>query len=147
MTLSRARRTRLTRRIALKNADDFLRNILREVDTNGDGRIDYAGKLIIQNLNSGWHTSDSLSSPNRYTFSFALEFRAFINHTESGLWRMFQTIDRNQNGEIDKAELRSAFATSGVTVSSAKLDEFFAEVDKNNDGVISYIEWRFAPPA
>lgn len=60
---------------------------------------------------------------------------------------MFQTIDRNHNGEIDKAELRSAFATSGVTVSSAKLDEFFAEVDKNNDGVISYVEWRFASPA
>jgi solute carrier family 25 phosphate transporter 23/24/25/41 len=56
---------------------------------------------------------------------------------------MFQAIDRNHNGEIDKGELRSAFAQSGVTVSSAKLDNFFAEVDKNNDGVISYAEWRF----
>lgn len=56
---------------------------------------------------------------------------------------MFQTIDRNHNGEIDKAELRSAFAQSGVTVSNSKLDEFFAEVDKNNDGVISYAEWRY----
>lgn len=56
---------------------------------------------------------------------------------------MFQSIDRNQNGEIDKAELRSAFARSGVTVSNSKLDEFFAEVDKNNDGVISYTEWRY----
>lgn len=56
---------------------------------------------------------------------------------------MFQAIDRNHNGEIDKTELRSAFAQSGVTVSSAKLDHFFAEVDKNNDGVISYAEWRF----
>jgi solute carrier family 25 phosphate transporter 23/24/25/41 len=55
---------------------------------------------------------------------------------------MFQRIDRNHNGEIDKNELRNAFAQSGVTVSSAKLDRFFAEVDKNNDGVISYIEWR-----
>lgn len=58
---------------------------------------------------------------------------------------MFQAIDRNHNGEIDKAELRSAFARSGVTVSSSKLDEFFAEVDKNNDGVISYAEWRYEP--
>lgn len=71
----------------------------------------------------------------------------FINHTESGLWQMFQTIDRNHNGEIDKAELRSAFAQSGVTVSNAKLDEFFADVDKNNDGVISYAEWRYEPLA
>ncbi|KAJ5900836.1 mitochondrial carrier [Penicillium subrubescens] len=96
----------------LKNADDMLRNILQDVDTNGDGQIDYN------------------------------EFRTFIDHTESGLWQMFQAIDRNHNGEIDKGELRSAFAQSGVTVSSAKLDNFFAEVDKNNDGVISYAEWR-----
>ncbi|OQE27605.1 hypothetical protein PENSTE_c004G10389 [Penicillium steckii] len=91
----------------LKNADDMLRSILREVDTNGDGQIDHA------------------------------EFQAFIDHTESGLWRMFQSIDHNQNGEIDKSELRSAFSKSGVTVSSSKLDQFFAQVDKNNDGVIS----------
>ncbi|CAL5873364.1 uncharacterized protein PFLUO_LOCUS7636 [Penicillium psychrofluorescens] len=96
----------------LKNADDLLRNILREVDTNGDGRIDES------------------------------EFRAFVDHTESGLWQMFQSIDRNHNGEIDKAELRTAFAAQGVTVSSAKLDEFFTKVDKNDDGVISYAEWR-----
>lgn len=59
---------------------------------------------------------------------------------------MFQSIDRNNNGEIDKDELRSAFARSGVTVSRARLDDFFAEVDKNNDGVISYAEWRFEHP-
>ncbi|KAJ5770442.1 uncharacterized protein N7511_002493 [Penicillium nucicola] len=96
----------------LKNADDMVRNVVQEVDTNGDGRIDQA------------------------------EFRAFVDHTEDGLWQMFQRIDRNHNGEIDKNELRNAFAQSGVTVSSAKLDRFFAEVDKNNDGVISYTEWR-----
>ncbi|CEJ58313.1 hypothetical protein PMG11_06974 [Penicillium brasilianum] len=96
----------------LKNADEMLRNILHDVDTNGDGQIDYN------------------------------EFRTFIEHTESGLWQMFQAIDRNHNGEIDKTELRSAFAQSGVTVSSAKLDNFFAEMDKNNDGVLSYAEWR-----
>ncbi|KAJ5397977.1 hypothetical protein N7509_006090 [Penicillium cosmopolitanum] len=97
----------------LKNADGMLHSILREVDTNGDGEIDHA------------------------------EFQEFIDHTESGLWRMFQSIDHNKNGEIDKNELRNAFAQSGVTVSNSKLDQFFAEVDKNHDGVISYTEWRF----
>lgn len=59
---------------------------------------------------------------------------------------MFQSIDRDHNGEIDKDELRNAFARSGVTVPRAKLDDFFTEVDKNNDGVISYAEWRFEHP-
>ncbi|KAJ5952646.1 uncharacterized protein N7479_011059 [Penicillium vulpinum] len=96
----------------LKNADDMVVNVVREVDTNGDGRIDQA------------------------------EFRAFLNRTEDGLSQMFQSIDRDHSGAIDKTELRNAFSRSGVTVSNAKLDRFFAEVDKNNDGVISYTEWR-----
>ncbi|KAJ5102044.1 hypothetical protein NUU61_004266 [Penicillium alfredii] len=116
----------------LKNADDMLLSILREVDTNGDGRIDYDGKI----------TSVGAPAGGSWVPNSPPEFRAFVNHTEGGLWQMFQRIDRNHNGEIDKAELRSAFASSGVTVSSAKLDQFFAEVDKNNDGVISYTEWR-----
>lgn len=59
------------------------------------------------------------------------------------MWKLFESIDRNRNGEIDKGELRVAFAKAGVTVSNAKLDEFFAEVDTNRDGVISYEEWRY----
>jgi hypothetical protein len=53
------------------------------------------------------------------------------------------SIDHNRNGEIDKTELKTAFSKSGVTVSNAKLDEFFADVDTNKDGVITYPEWRY----
>ncbi|OJJ66857.1 hypothetical protein ASPBRDRAFT_187537 [Aspergillus brasiliensis CBS 101740] len=96
----------------LKNADPMLRDIIKAVDTNGDGYIDYP------------------------------EFRAFVDHTEIGLWQLFESIDHNHNGEIDKTELKTAFSKSGVTVSNARLEEFFAEVDSNKDGVISYAEWR-----
>ncbi|KAH2254806.1 hypothetical protein KXW72_002376 [Aspergillus fumigatus] len=70
------------------------------------------------------------------------QFRAFVDHTEHRLWRLFESIDRNQNGVIDKNELRAAFSRSGITLSSAKLDAFFEDVDSNKDGVISYPEWR-----
>jgi solute carrier family 25 phosphate transporter 23/24/25/41 len=56
---------------------------------------------------------------------------------------MFQSIDRNQNGELDKGELKAAFARAGVSVSNSKLDQFFAEVDTNRDGVITFEEWRY----
>lgn len=71
-----------------------------------------------------------------------LEFCAFVKHADKELWQLFQSIDRNNNGEIDKGELRDAFAKAGLTVSNAKLDQFFEEVDSNRDGVISYDEWR-----
>ena len=66
-----------------------------------------------------------------------------MEQTEQELWQLFKTIDRDHNGQLDKAELKSAFVTAGIVLPSAKLDQFFAEVDTNNDGVISFDEWRY----
>ncbi|KAI9732386.1 MAG: hypothetical protein M1834_001594 [Cirrosporium novae-zelandiae] len=96
----------------LKNADNFLKDILKAVDTNGDGVIHYH------------------------------EFHSFVAQTEKELWRLFKTIDHDKNGHIDKEELRTAFVMAGLIVSNAKLNQFFEEVDTNHDGVISFDEWR-----
>jgi len=96
----------------LKNADSLLRDVLQVVDTSGDGQIQYN------------------------------EFRVFIEHAERELHQLFEKIDRDNSGTLDKDELRQAFARNGVVVSNAKLDEFFDEIDTNNDGKISFEEWR-----
>ena len=72
----------------------------------------------------------------------APEFRTFIEHTEKELLRLFNGIDRDNNGQIDKGELRSACADAGLIIPQSKLDEFFQKVDTNHDGVISFDEWR-----
>lgn len=56
--------------------------------------------------------------------------------------QLFESIDRDHNGAIDKDELRAAFANAGIIISNAKFDEFFERMDTNHDGVISYNEWR-----
>ncbi|KAI4277355.1 MAG: hypothetical protein LQ337_001846 [Flavoplaca oasis] len=96
----------------LKNADEMLQDVLAKVDTDGDGRIQYA------------------------------EFRGFVRQTEKELLKLFQSIDRDRNGQLDKTELRSAFSRAGLAVPNSKLDRFFSEVDTNGDGVISFDEWR-----
>lgn len=55
---------------------------------------------------------------------------------------MFQSIDKNGDGKLDKSELQAAFKQAGLLVSSRKLDQFFDQVDANNDGVVSFEEWR-----
>lgn len=97
----------------LKNADDLLFDVLKAVDTSGDGRIQYN------------------------------EFRVFVEHAERELWQLFESIDRDHSGALDKAELRAAFSRAGLTISNAKLDQFFDEVDVNHDGEISFEEWRY----
>ncbi|KIW06714.1 hypothetical protein, variant [Verruconis gallopava] len=96
----------------LKYADSLLQDIFNTIDTNRDGRISY------------------------------FEFHTFVRQTENELWELFKNIDRNKDGHLDKDELASAFSNSGVAVSKARLDRFFAEVDSNNDGSLSFEEWR-----
>lgn len=71
------------------------------------------------------------------------EFRAFVEQTEKELLKLFKSIDRDHNGQLDKSELRLAFTRAGLAVPNSKLDQFFSEVDTNSDGVISFEEWRY----
>jgi solute carrier family 25 phosphate transporter 23/24/25/41 len=65
-----------------------------------------------------------------------------VKQTESELWSLFQSIDHNGDGKLDKDELRDAFKGAGLVVPNAKLQLFFEEVDVNHDGSVSFDEWR-----
>lgn len=56
---------------------------------------------------------------------------------------MFKSIDKDQDGHLDKAELRAAFIRAGLSVPNSRLDKFFEDVDSDDDGVISFDEWRY----
>ncbi|KAJ3474733.1 hypothetical protein NLG97_g9716 [Lecanicillium saksenae] len=97
----------------MKNADSMVKKILSEVDSNGDGKIQYQ------------------------------EFKSFVQRADRELSSLFRAIDKDGNGKLDRAELQVAFKTAGLTVSSKKLDCFFDDMDINHDGYISYPEWRY----
>ncbi|KAH7414124.1 calcium dependent mitochondrial carrier protein-like protein [Phaeosphaeria sp. MPI-PUGE-AT-0046c] len=96
----------------LKNADQLLDEVMKAVDTDGNGQISYN------------------------------EFRRFVHETEKELMALFKSIDYNGDGKISKPELRAALSRAGMAVPNSSLDNFFNEVDTNNDGAISFDEWR-----
>lgn len=55
---------------------------------------------------------------------------------------LFNSIDRDHNGRIDKGELQAAVKSAGITVPKRELEQFFRQVDTDNDGVITFDEWR-----
>ena len=73
------------------------------------------------------------------------EFEAFVERAERELWQLFETIDHDKNGHLDKTELQTAFSRAGMAVPKWKVEQFFAELDKNHDGVISFQEFRYGP--
>jgi solute carrier family 25 phosphate transporter 23/24/25/41 len=96
----------------MKNADDMLKRIMEEVDRNGDGKIQYN------------------------------EFRKFVENAERQLFALFKSIDKDGNGKLDKLELQTAFKNAGLTLSNRRLSEFFDDMDINNDGYVTFDEWR-----
>lgn len=123
--------TRLILASALQNADNFINDVLKAVDSNGDGRIQYNGQQDITLPIS----CEDLTDRDQ-------EFRTFVEQTEKELLTLFNSIDRDHNGKLDKDELQQAFARAGLSVDQSNLDRFFSDVDKNHDGVISFDEWR-----
>ncbi|PHH82964.1 hypothetical protein CDD82_4182 [Ophiocordyceps australis] len=96
----------------MKNADDLLQQIMDEVDTNHDGKMQYK------------------------------EFHAFVEQAERQLFLLFQAIDKDGNGKLDMKELQTAFRTAGLTISNRRLADFFHDLDQNHDGFVTFDEWR-----
>jgi solute carrier family 25 (mitochondrial phosphate transporter), member 23/24/25/41 len=70
------------------------------------------------------------------------EFHTFVKHMEDELYALFESIDRNHDGSLERSELRAAFRRAGLTVSNRKLEEFIDAIDANHDGMVSFEEWR-----
>ncbi len=119
---------------AMKNADHMLRAIIALVDTNGDGKIQFDGRFRLEAL-------DEIGVNQRLRVG-ALEFRVFVETAERQLLMLFQSIDRDKDGRLNKEELRTAFQRAGLSVPMRRLSGFFDEIDLNNDGFISFDEWR-----
>lgn len=58
------------------------------------------------------------------------------------MYKLFRSIDKDGNGKLDEKELQTAFRGAGLTVSNRRLAEFFKHMDDNDDGFISFDEWR-----
>ena len=57
------------------------------------------------------------------------------------MWQLFQDIDVNGNGFIERDELQRIFSVLGLfEFSELQVDDFFVKADSNRDGVLSYAE-------
>ena len=65
-------------------------------------------------------------------------------HIASFPYRVFQSVDADGNGELDRDELRSHMGRSFANYSEAAIDEIFRQIDANDDGTITQEEFREA---
>ncbi|KAL6628965.1 hypothetical protein ACP70R_028730 [Stipagrostis hirtigluma subsp. patula] len=70
------------------------------------------------------------------------DFRRYMDHKELELYRIFQAIDVEHNGCILPEELWHALVKAGIEIDDEELARFVEHVDKDNDGIITFEEWR-----
>ncbi|KAI4387677.1 hypothetical protein MLD38_000090 [Melastoma candidum] len=90
----------------------YARDLLNVCDANKDGRVDYQ------------------------------EFKRYMDDKELELYRIFQAIDVQHNGCILPEELYDALLRAGIEIDDEELALFVERVDKDNNGVITFEEWR-----
>ncbi|KAL3617661.1 anaphase-promoting complex subunit 2 [Castilleja foliolosa] len=90
----------------------FAKELLEVCDANQDGRVDYQ------------------------------EFRKYMDDKELELYRIFQAIDVAHNGCILPEELWDALVRAGIEIDDNELASFVEHVDKDNNGIITFEEWR-----
>ncbi|XP_020207050.1 calcium-binding mitochondrial carrier protein SCaMC-1 [Cajanus cajan] len=90
----------------------YAKDLLNACDANKDGRVDYH------------------------------EFRKYMDNKELELYRIFQAIDVAHNGCILPEELWEALVRAGIKIEDEELARFVERVDKDNNGVITFEEWR-----
>ncbi|XVE63794.1 hypothetical protein DITRI_Ditri07aG0048800 [Diplodiscus trichospermus] len=90
----------------------YANDLLKVCDANRDGRVDY------------------------------LEFKRYMDDKELELYKIFQAIDVEHSGCILPEELWDALVKSGIQIDDEELARFVEHVDKDNNGIITFEEWR-----
>ncbi|XP_076084618.1 neo-calmodulin-like [Mytilus galloprovincialis] len=114
----------------LRHASDLLgmtlnekqaKKMIREVDKNGDGFIDYKEFETIMSKNS--------------------KPICLIDYEDEVLRQAFDNFDIDKNGEITKEELIMVLQSLGTDTAEMDASEMLREADLNGDGVISFEEF------
>ncbi|CAN8302357.1 unnamed protein product [Cochlearia groenlandica] len=90
----------------------YAKELFRVCDANRDGIVDYQ------------------------------EFSSYMDDKELELYRIFQAIDVEHNGCISPEGLWDSLVKAGIEINDEELARFVEHVDKDNDGIILFEEWR-----
>lgn len=104
--------------LGIKIDDDELKIMMNEVDQDGDGAINFSEMLTIM-IRMHKQTRES-----------------------QNLLKVFEIMDKDGNKRISKSELKKALKLyCNKKVTSDEMDKIMAEVDFDNDGYISFVEF------
>lgn len=118
-------------------------------DTNGDGQISIDElQEAMQSLGYSKSREEMETMMKRVDTNgdMCIGFDEFVDlierrMLEENLRRAFRVFDKENNGYITEAEVRSALARMGEKISEEEIQEMLREADADGDGTIEYAEF------
>eukprot|EP01088_Endostelium_zonatum_P020516 TRINITY_DN7608_c0_g1_i1.p1 TRINITY_DN7608_c0_g1~~TRINITY_DN7608_c0_g1_i1.p1 ORF type:complete len:153 (-),score=58.12 TRINITY_DN7608_c0_g1_i1:81-539(-) len=99
--------------------DQELRDMIHEVDEDGDGKIDF----------------------KEFTKMMSGKMTGSAEDQEEEMRVVFETFDKDKNGFISAQELKSMMFKLGEKLSDSELADMMREADSNGDGQVDYNEF------
>ena len=126
-------------RKALKDAgQDYtmkdIQQMMKKADKNGDGRVvwDEFLELMANHIQKDVTDGEKIKK---------VEGKEATVDEYSEAMQAFKMFDQNSDGMIDIAELKDAMQTLDLEQDPEKVQNLMAELDKNGDGHIDYVEF------
>ncbi|CAK6973461.1 LOW QUALITY PROTEIN: calcium-binding mitochondrial carrier protein SCaMC-1-like [Scomber scombrus] len=117
-----------------------------ELDLNKDGRIDIlelriglAGRGISRASLQRLVDAGDTNQDGVLDFE---EFTQYLRMHEKELKIMFRSLDKNNDGEIDAAEIQHSLRAIGVNISLEAATRILQSIDKDGTMTIDWTEWR-----
>ncbi|ERN06615.1 hypothetical protein AMTRI_Chr01g135250 [Amborella trichopoda] len=111
----------LLRSLGLKPTGDQIHSLLKSIDSNSNGSVEFEELLQV--------IAPQMTMPTHPS----------LDHSQ--LCDLFRAFDRDGNGYITAAELARSMANLGHPLTFRELTEMFKEADSDGDGVISFPEF------
>ncbi|XP_051178396.1 calmodulin-like protein 4 [Lolium perenne] len=107
----------VTRSLGLEPTEQELNDMMREVDTDGNGIIDFQEflNLIARKMKDG--------------------------DGDEELKEAFEVLDKDQNGFISPVELRTVMINLGEKMTEEEVEQMINEADTDGDGQVNYDEF------
>lgn len=115
-----------------------IEEVFARVDTDGDGKVSYDEVRLKQPLASPVPSERLLARLPTWQFS------AYVDSHELGLRTAFDAIDVDGSGSISRDELKLLLDCMHMGYSPERVDDLLRAADQNDDGDISYDEFRAA---
>jgi len=132
-----------------------LRKIFKEFDKNGDGQLTYSElkegfKKYFKNDNWADKEFDIIVKSFDFDNNKIIEYEEFLRVTinpdnlinDKNLEMAFDFFDKDKSGKLSPDEVRAALGIGSNKKDNELIKEIIAEVDLNNDGLISFDEFK-----